>query len=343
MKHLFPYLCGLILLCCACSPTGTEMITSFSKTDILKARIKEVPPPFLLPRFMGVMGDRLLIYKDKEDTLFQSFALPSCDYLGSAGTRGQGPDDFGLPDTRSFCMGDSTFAFLEAGSNLFKTVSWQDACLKVTRVESFLSAGISNNGFYPLADSIYLLQGNLAGDDEFYLLDKKTNQLTPMGKYPKWIGEDTDAYSAPLFFTYIKTCVVSPDKKRFAAFYGYFKRFRIFDSQVRLLHDVEVNIEPYGTRFRGPEDVNRQPVYYIGQPQAVGDYIYALCSNANGSGLQATSRSELHVFDWEGHPVACYEFDRRISLFAISPKYRLIVALDNRIPDELYLYDLPAL
>ena len=343
MKYLFPYLCSVILFCCACSSADTEVVTSFPKTGVLKAQVKKVPVPFLLPRFMGAMDDRLLVYKDREDTLFQFFALPSCEYIGSAGTRGQGPDDFGMPDTRSFYMGDSTFSFVEAGSNLFKTVSCQGRDLKVTKTESFLTPGIPSNGIYPLADSVYLTQGNLVGDDEFCLFDRKTSVLTPMRKYPEWTDMETGVQVYPSSFAYIKTCVVSPDKQCFAAFYGYFKRFRIFDSQVRLLHDVQVNIEPCETRFRGPEGVSQQPVYYMGQPQAVGNYIYALCSNANGSGLQATSRPELHVFDWEGHPVACYEFDRRVSLFAISPKYHLLVALDNRIPDELFLYDLPEL
>ena len=292
---------------------------------------------------MGITGDRLLIYKDKEDTLFQFFALPECEYVGSAGTRGQGPDEFGLPDTRSFCMNDTDFSLLEVGTNLIKTVTYNDTVLKVTRVEPIFQPGISNIGYYPLADSICLTLGSLAENYEYCLLDRKNNRSTFLGDFPDWVDVDAQFNGVPASFIYIKTCVLSPDRSRFAAFYGYFKRFRIYDSLVNLIRDVEVQTEPYQTRFRGPEEIADQPVYYIGQPQAIGDYIYALCSNATGSRLQSTCRPELHVFDWEGRPVACYQFDRRVSLFAISERHGLIVALDNRNPDELYLYELPKL
>lgn len=343
MKVIVSFFYGILLLFFqACNSVGhSEIVVSFPKTVQLTAKVKKVPTPFLLPRFMGIMGDRVLIYKDREDTLFQFFALPEGNYVGSAGRRGQGPDEFGLPDTRGFCMNDTSFCLLEAGSNLLKTVIYNDTVVKVKHIEPILPQGISNIGFYPLADSICLTLGSLAENYEYNLLDRKNNKSTFLGEFPHWAEMETEADGVPTFFTYIKTCVVSPDRKRFAAFYGYFKRFRIYDSQVNLLHDVEVQIEPYNTCFRGPEEIADQPVYYIGQPQAVGNYIYALCSNATGSRLQSTCESELHVFDWEGCPVACYKFDRRISLFAISPRHQLIVALDKRNPDELYFYDLP--
>lgn len=62
-------LCGvLLLLFQACnSAEHSAIIASFPKAAQLHATVKKVPVPFLLPRFMGITGDRLLIYKDKED------------------------------------------------------------------------------------------------------------------------------------------------------------------------------------------------------------------------------------------------------------------------------------
>lgn len=343
MKTIAGFFCvALLLLFQACHSVGQpDIVVSFPKTGQLHATVQKVPVPFLLPRFMGIMGDRVLVYKEKEDSLFQFFALPEGRYVGSAGTRGQGPDEFGMPDTRGFCLSDTAFCLLEAGSNLLKTVTYNDTVVKVTGVESVLPQGVSNIGFYPLSDSVCLTLGSLAADYEYGLLNRKSQETVCRGRFPDWAHTGAEAGGVPSFFTYIKTCVVSPDRKRFAAFYGYFKRFRIYDSRVNLLHDVEVRVEPYDTRFGEAVESADRPVYYIGQPQATGDYIYALCSNATGSRLTSAGRPELHVFDWEGRPVACYEFDRRVSLFAISPRHKLLVALDNRNPDELYLYDLP--
>ena len=62
-----------------------------------------------------------------------------------------------------------------------------------------------------------------------------------------------------------------------AAFYGRFKRLRIFDAHLNLLRDVEVQIPPFHTAFDNPS-TSEWPVYY-GSPQAVGNYIYVHCAN----------------------------------------------------------------
>lgn len=85
-------------------------------------------------------------------------------------------------------------------------------------------------------------------------------------------------------------------------------------------------------------EVAEQPIYYIGQPYATDEYIYVLCSNKNTS---KDGRSELQVWDWEGNAVACYTFDRRLSLMAICEKYGRIYAIDNQVEDQMFVYDLP--
>lgn len=333
-------LCLLFLCACHPSPNKEVTITEFPKTDSLVALEINIPEPILLPRFMGIANHQIFVYKEREEKLFSFFALPDGRFLGSAGTRGQGPDEFGLLDTRSFSTSDEDFKVMVAQSNQLKTVVYKDSCLKVLHSEKCFEQGAPNNGFYLLADSIYLTLGNLTDSQEYRLFNKKDYSNTPAGEYPQWTKEYIDNPTAR-FFAYIKSCVVHPQKNKFAAFYGYFKRLRIYDSSVNLLHDIDVQIAPYHTNFGDAMDTQNRPVYYIGQPQCIDNYIYALCANAPGSGLDTKSDSELHVFDWQGKPVACYKFDRRISLFAISKEHGKIAAIDNRIADKLYIYNLP--
>lgn len=341
MKQIIALLPYFLLLCaCHTAPNKEVVITEFPETDSLIASEVNIPEPILLPRFMGIANHKIFVYKEKEEKLFSFFALPDGEYLGSAGTRGQGPDEFGLLDTRSFSTSDENFKVMVAQSNQLKTVAYEDSCLKVLHSEKCFEQGAPNNGFYPLADSIYLTLSNLTDSQEYRLFNKKDYSNIPVGEYPQWTKEYTDNPTAR-FFAYIKNCVVHPQKNKFAAFYGYFKRLRIYDSSAKLLHDIDVQIAPCHTNFGDAMDTKNRPVYYIGQPQSVGNYIYALCSNASGSGFDAKSDSELHVFDWQGKPVACYKFDRRISLFAICKEHRKIAAIDNRTADKLYIYDLP--
>ena len=67
--------------------------------------------------------------------------------------------------------------------------------------------------------------------------------------------------------------MVSPDRKRIAAFYSYFKRMRIYDEHLNLLQDVDIQIKPFHTHFSPAGHVAQQPQYYIGQPQAVNGCI----------------------------------------------------------------------
>jgi hypothetical protein len=306
----------------------------------LHARVYKIPEPILIPLSICSTDSNLLIYKEKENQLFSIFSLPDCSYLGSFGERGQGPNDFGVLDPRSFQSTETGFKVLELGSAILKTVAFEDNKLSVVHSEKMIQSPELSNGFYPLSDSVYLTFGEIAKQNEFTLFNKKSKTVTEKGSYPQW-GASEIMEPSQLFFTYLKVCVVHPGGQKFAAFYSRFKRLRIYDSSVTLLHDINVQIEPCSTNFE--VEMNKRPIYYIGRPQAIGDYIYALCANSEGYGPEISGSYELQVWDWDGNPTACYQFDRRVSVLTISEKHNKIYALDMFNDDELYVYDLPKL
>ena len=334
------FFCLILLIgfqsCSRSTGTVQTEVTAFPIERELTATVHPSAAPLLLPRYMGIWDGYLFVYKEREEYKFSIFRLPDVAYIQDAGMAGPGPDDFNLLDTRSFhATPDGTFAVVEAGSNLLKTVSYDGARLKVVKQESLLGNESANNGFYPLADSLCVTFGRMEGSHEYNLLNRKTKEAKEIGEYPDWAGETEQAKGVPTFVTYLKTCVTRPDGKRMAAFYARFKRFRIYDNQGNLLHDVNVKVPPCATRFDEP--VHKQPGYYAGQPFATEQHIYALCLNQN----TGEERCELHVWDWEGHAVACYHFDRRVSLMAIDPIQQKIYAIDRLNADELFSYDLP--
>jgi hypothetical protein len=325
-----------IFSACNNSCEETVIVTYFPKTGELKAKVQKIPVSILLPRAMIISGDQLFIYKEKEENLFEVFNLPDCKYLCSTGRRGQGPDDFLQLDTRSFQATENGFKIMETGTGRLKTVVFENNRLFISHSENIFD-NPSNNGFYPLADSLFLVLGNPGEQNEYSLYDKKNGKQVAAGNYPQW----TDGTIEPmqLIFTYIKNCVVSPDRKKFVAFYGRFKRLRIYDHSVKLLHDIEVDIEPYKSNKN--QDASNQGEYYFGQPQAIGNYIYVLCSNSFENFQEASNTCELQVWDWNGNPIAGYRFDRDISAIAISEKYKQIYAVNKQVDDELYMYDIP--
>lgn len=297
--------------------------------------------PYLLPRYMGIADDLLFVYKEKERELFEFFSLPDCTYIGSAGTRGSGPNEFvSLLDPRGFQVLDSGFGVFESRINVLKTLKYQDGNLEVVQTENIMQPG-QTNGYYPLQDDTFVTLGNIIDPKEYFLYDRKKQEIIQKNDYPQWISEQEEYEGTALTFAYMKQCGVHPERNQLAAFYTYFKRLRIYDKDMALLHDVDVKIKPYHTNFETGGDNRKSPLYYTGQPQTVNNLIYALCLNAEAGGIEAKHNPELHVFDWKGNPIACYKLDRRVSLFTISEKYKKIYAIDNLSDNELYIYDLP--
>lgn len=129
---------------------------------------------------------------------------------------------------------------------------------------------------------------------------------------------------------------VRPDGKMFAAFYGYFKRFRVYDHKGILLKDISLEIEPYSKEIE--PNLSDRMVYYFAYPKASNKYIYALCKNAKSDAVIAP---ELQIWTWDGVSVAKYKLDRPISLFSVSEKHQKIYAINGEYEEEVYVYSLP--
>lgn len=325
----------MLLMFCACVDSGKQKVVhEFGAYGELVAEVVPVPVPYLIPRYMGISGDYLLVHKVREEKLFSLFSLPDLTYVADVGIKGQGPDDFNLLDTRSFQMTQDGFHVIDANLNMWKEVEIADKSLKVKTSKQIFGRGMSSNGFYPLWDGRYVTLTQPDSEMEFAIYDMDNGEFcTVESKYPHW---QEISKEIPAFMAYIKTCVSHPDGKRFAAFYSRFKRWRLYDESMNMMADVDVQVEPCKADIE--LDPSEQPVYYIGQPYATNKYIYALCSNRN---TEKDGRSELHIWDWEGNPVACYTFDRKLSLIAVSEKYGKIYGIDNQTEDLLFMYKLP--
>ena len=327
---------AILLVFCFCSclnENKTEkVVKEFPVTEKLYSVVYKSSVPLFVPRYMGITGDYLYVYKEREKYKFVVYRIPEMEFLGEMGELGQGPNDFNLLDTRSFNQIEGGFQVVEASSHQLKSVLLDDGKMTVTSSKSISEQGYSGNGFYPLKDGGFLSLGRIEDKFEYSMYNADAENFTSIGEYPVWY--DMSSQEIP-FVVYLKNCVVNSSQDRIAAFYSRFKRFRIFDISMNLLYDVDIQVEPNEMSLGKPGELT--PTYYINRPYAIGRYIYSLCS------LSQTNKhgnSELHVWDWEGIPIACYELGRKISLFAIDEKRGRIYALNNEVEDEFYIYDL---
>ena len=224
---------------------------------------------------------------------------------------------------------------IEAGSGHLRDVVISDKGFHV-RKSMQIFEGAPFNGFYSLGDSLYLSFGGIMdGKNEFALVNVKSGDVTNVGEYPDWDGITGSDEFIP-FIVFLKRCAVHPGKKKFAAFYTKFKRFRIFDSGINLLRDVNVQTDPCKTLFY--DDPDKWPVYYLGDPYATKNLIFSLCTyyRTNKEG-----NSELHVWDWDGNPIGCYSLGRSLSLMTIDEQRGRVIAMDVHQDSTIYVYDLP--
>lgn len=192
------------------------------------------------------------------------------------------------------------------------------------------------NGLYALKKDQFLSFGNMTDENEYIIYNNTTNSFQKVGQYPNWDPSVKENFNR--FTAYLKTCVVHPQKNKFASFYGRFKRFRIYNTEGAILHDVEIRVPPYSEKIE--TDFNQRFVYYISTPQATEKEIYALCSNRReGDDLQKVT-NEIHKFDWNGKALVRYKLDRYISMFVLDEARGCLYGLDKNEGDKLYVFNL---
>ena len=111
---------------------------------------------------MFIAHDMLVIYEQQKDTLFSFWKLPQCQYLFSAGSKGEGPDELLLLD-RVFVETANGFKTFELPSNKIKDLKIDivgDGRLKLYADKRLAIDQIPLNRFTFLSDSSYCFLSN---------------------------------------------------------------------------------------------------------------------------------------------------------------------------------------
>lgn len=128
---------------------------------------------------------------------------------------------------------------------------------------------------------------------------------------------------------------------RYATFYTYFKRFKIYDDSGDLIK--EVVIQPNGEKPYLLKD-NKQNIIHFAEPFSSSNYIYVLYIGQSVRDLENYEEEyfpRLTIWDWDGNPIAQYKLNLPITSFAISEDKHQLYGISYLSMGKIFQFELP--
>ncbi len=351
MKKII-YLSFLLFLITCSVPSDNKpfVFNDFPNTIHLKSEDIVTPPILYYVGQMIATDSLLIIFDMKAKNYITAFKLNNFQYFGSFLGRGRGPeeetqiDPFIHPTSDNSFIYSSFHAIKEIRINLQKNIL---ETLKEIRLPSSIT-GFSH--LFVLNDSLYygwdIYQ---EGTQEFIAYNPNSHEASEFGpKYPNIIKEIPKTRMTSI---YTKCVTVKPDRLLFASAYDKFKMIRIYNNDGSLYSEIH-----YGEIMNLPReivigdlnniDLDKVIVYYQ-RIYSTDKYIYALYSGKSMVDIQNSGKpdicNEIHVWNWEGKPVAKIILDRNVSSFVVSSNNQYIVCSSQEDINKLYKYKIDML
>ena len=319
MKHIICCLVCFMLVLFSCQHENSSS-TKLPELEELYADSIETPPILLSVTSLFTIGkDTLVVYQQKDDTLFTFWKLPECSFLFKNGVMGDGPNEF-LALDKTFQGKANGFRAFEIQTSKIKEVSINDECdFSVTSRR--LEAEQMMNRFIFLNDDTYCFMF-MDSDSEYALYNEKDG-LKPFGDYPEVIEGGNKG--EPKIFTYNKLTVANPSGDKFAAFYAKAKLCRIYNSEGQLLHERFWNLPKLN-------DDGTPKLYYSFQPSATDEHIYVL--------TKEKGECILEVWNWDAVMERRYLLDKSIDKYVFDAGANCLYATSVDKESYFYVYKL---
>ena len=300
------------------------------------------------PRRMFAVKDHFLILTELEpENFIHVFNLPDLNYLYSWGVNGKGPDEFQFPPGDFFVNEGNRFSIYDFALGQIRYFKVTDTSIvRAADAKSMRYSGQFNylRGISRLNDSLYI-----ANFDETPLNDPdvehiaiKTDNNNPVSKFGKYPPSDIEGPDKLSLFA--KTNISRHDGSRFAAFYSYFNRFKIYNSDYKLTTNVEVHDPSLSDRNIRQTGDNSERIIYRYVRWASDEYIFTHGMNETSENLWddpiPTLTTFLEIWDWDGNQLIRAHFDRRVIRFAVSDNLEKIYALGEDPFEKIYVYDI---
>jgi hypothetical protein len=281
----------------------------------------------------------LLTFDLMSNPFFQAFKLPSFKHLGGFVYQGRGPDEEEMifPNISRCDSGCFTYRTSEN----IKISKFNLSTEKIKQIEVIKPPGEFGNAYeYVLTDS-FLMGYDIFDAHEFVGFNLFTSESFKTEPNNPAINVLREASNNQLF---TKVLSAKPDGSRFSALYDKFPVLRIYNNRGNLIKEVHYDNPSKSLKKSSSKTVLKDQMLNYMRIKATDKYIYGLFSGETHGQLRNQERmvddycSEIHVWDWDGKPIAKYSLDRTIFSFAVSPENDFIIASSVNQLDKLYIF-----
>lgn len=308
----------------------------------------EVNPVLLNPISMSANDSLLIVFNWDTDTIFRVFSIPEFTYKGWFGLKGRGPEEFLICNPSSFRVYSDGIQLVDL-TKVFIVDFVNDSVnnnLIVKNRYSIPSSLIPFNNVFMLDDiNIYGINSMEDSPSEYDFFNKETKATGSLINFPELDSNVSPKIRRRIFVNLLE---VKPDKSRFVMMYNYYPVLRIFNNDIEVLHEIFIDNLPKQIRFKslGTKHSNFfKGIIYYSYLKVTEKYIYTLFELQTGEKVRereyrakSIGSQELHVFNWEGQPVARIKLNNKILSFAPSPDNKYLFFTCDHAIDKIYWY-----
>ena len=256
--------------------------------------------------------------------LFELYTLPNMKFVGAAGYKGRGPQEFVFINTNGTNPAYRGLNVTE--SNTYSQVEFylSEGSVKLRKNDhtTFPSKHAIANSLLMVSDSTAVMYINNEDDVEFYMHNRKSGSMRPISSYPKELVAQNPTSEA-CNSVFMNDLVINPSNGKFAAIYSQLPMVRVFDNSGKLeTTSLLDNWEQQRFEISGNEVKTSSSCQYYLASAANSNYICALYLGKFPAEMENMSmedaRLEIHVWNWAGELVATYIPDSLVMKIAIA-------------------------
>lgn len=322
-------------------------VSDFEKSIKLNSEKINIPPNLYHVLQMVLLDSVLVTVDTKADKIFGVYKANNLEFIGSYVKKGKGPSEEISFDAFIQPALNNTFMYRSLQS--IKFIKFNLKLLKFETQKEILLPGQLLDLSHPFVLNDSILSGWSVfqeSEKEYLCLNLNTKEVSEFGPpYPEIIKDISSKQKASAFS---KIITVKPDNNLFASAYDKFKIIRIYSKTGKVLKEIRFKNNNYFSKdilIKNPENINLDKIkLHYQKIKSTNKYIYALYSGKSLSEISNSKKSsfcnEIHVWDWNGNPIAKLILDKNIFSFVVASNNEYIIGAAFDDIDVFYKYKL---